>query len=96
MGARNITGATLRVCFGAVRKEATPSKILTWVLDEMATCQRDLDITGDVDSADYYAGAIDAYEAVALWIAPLKQEQEPLLNQLLGKTGTRFPKENAA
>lgn len=96
MGARDISGEMLRVCFGAVRKESTPAKILRWTLDEMASCQRDMDITGDMDSHDYYAGMIDAFEMVSLWIAPLKEDKEPLFNQLLSKTGTRFPKKETA
>lgn len=86
---RDISGAILRTCFGAVRKESTLSKVLSWVLEDMARAQRDMDMTGDVDSNEYYAGQIDAYEQVALWIAPLKEDKEELLNKLLSKTGTR-------
>ena len=96
MASRDFTGAMLWVCFGAVHTKATPSKLLDFVLDEMASCQRDLDKTGDSDSADYYEGMIDAFEMVALWIAPLKQNKEPQFNELLSKTGTRFPLEDVA
>jgi hypothetical protein len=83
MASRDISGTILRVCFGAVRKEVTPSKLLGWVLEEIATTQRDLDKTGDIDSADYYAGLIDAYVTVANWIAPVKDEKNAEFSQLL-------------
>lgn len=83
MASRDISGPILRVCFGAVRTETTLSKLLDWVLDEIATTQRDLDITGDIDSADYYAGMIDAYSTVANWIAPVKEEKQGEFSQLL-------------
>jgi hypothetical protein len=104
MSHRDISGTILRSCFGAVRKEATPSKLLNHVLEEIASAQRDLDITGDIDSADYYAGMIDAYVAVAQWIAPVKKEKEGLFSQLLDyvhftgatKIANKIPKENAS
>lgn len=80
---RDISAALLRTCFGAVRKESTPSKLLGWVLEEIATAQRDLDVTGDIDSADYYAGMIDAYATVAQWIAPVKEDMQGEFSQLL-------------
>lgn len=85
MGSRDISGPILRVCFGAVRKETTLSKLLDWVLEEMATAQKDMDITGDMDSHHYYEGMVDAYEQVALWIAPFKMEMGEEYCKLLGK-----------
>lgn len=97
MGARDISADMLRVCFGACRKESTSSKILDMVLEEVATYQRDLDITGDVDSADYYAGMIDAYVTVATFIAPIKKEKEGIFSQLLDYVHLEnFTKEKAA
>ena len=83
MASRDISGTLLRVCFGAVRKETTLSKLLGWTLEEMASAQRDLDMTGDVDSAFYYAGLVDAFDMVAQWIAPIKDEKKYFA--LLGK-----------
>jgi hypothetical protein len=104
MASRDISGPILRVCFGAVRKEATPSKLLGWVLEEIASAQRDLDKTGDIDSADYYAGMIDAYATVANWIAPVKDDKQGEFSQLLDyvhfdgatKIANKIKKENVA
>ena len=82
MASRDISGTLLRVCFGATRKGVTPSKLLDRVLDEMASAQRDLDKTGDIDSAYYYEGMIDAYNTVAQWIAPFKDQDK--YHELLG------------
>lgn len=95
MASRHITGAMLRICFGAVHKQTTPAKLLTAVCENLAFVQKDLDKTGDKDMYDYYCGMIDAYEDVAMMIAPIKNE--PQFNALLDKSGTRYStKENAA
>ena len=80
---RDISAEILRVCFGAVYKGTTPSRILTKVLEQIAFVQKDLDKTGDVDSAFYYSGMIDAYANVAQWIAPIKDDQQGTFSQLL-------------
>lgn len=88
---RDISKAALRVCFGAVRKEITPSKLLNMILEELASNQRDLDVTGDMDDAYYYMGVGDTLERIAHWIAPLKQDKEPAYNLMVDRTGTIFP-----
>lgn len=85
MAHREISGQLLRVCFGAVYKEATPAKLLTFVLEQIAFTQRDLDITGDMDSAMYYTGFIDAMEMVAHQIAPIKEGKEKTFFDLIDK-----------
>lgn len=85
MASRDISATLLRVCFGACRKQVTPSKLLTWVLEEMASAQRDLDKTGDVDSAYYYEGMVDAFEQVAIMIAPIKDGKGEEYCNMLGK-----------
>lgn len=96
MGARDISGPMLRVCFGAVSKGVTPSKLLTWVLEEMATVERDLDMTGDVDSHYYYTGMSDAFEMVAMWIAPLKDDKTQAYFDLVNKINKPSGTEAAA
>lgn len=97
MSSRDISGTILRTCFGAVRKEATPSKILGWVLDEMASVERDIDKCGDMEDHAYYTGMSDAFRMVAEWIAPLKEEQSKFYHDLMGlQSPDIFPKENAS
>lgn len=76
MSSSDITGKALRVCFGAVRKDASLSKVLTDICERLAFVQRDYDKAGDMDDVNYYAGMLDAYREVASWIAPIKNEKE--------------------
>ena len=85
MAIRDITGKLLRVCFGKVGKDATPSRILDAVCDAMAFVQKDLDKTCDVEEHCYYEGMIDAYNHIAHMIAPFKNDAaNDKYNALLG------------
>ena len=96
MARRDISHDLLRVCFGAVRKTATPSKLLSMVLEEMASAQRDLDKTGDIDMAHYYTGVVDTLHWMALAIAPLKDDKRDSYFGLLDMIVTPITEENAA
>lgn len=75
MASRDITGAILRTCFGAVRKDQTLSKLLNLVLEELASAERDMDVCGDMESHAYYTGMSDAFRLIAYQIAPLKEKK---------------------
>lgn len=86
---REITGPLLRVCFGVPHKGLRFKTVLTDICEQIAFVQKDLDKAGDVEDACYYMGMIDAYEIVAMMIAPVINETA--FNEMLDKTGTRYP-----
>lgn len=71
----DMTGAFLRSCFGIARKNVSKKKLLEWVLDELASVERDIDKCGEMDTHAYYTGMSDAFNMVAQWIAPFKDEE---------------------
>ncbi len=83
MAHRDISGAILRTCYAACRKEATPSKILDLVLDGIAEAQQVMDMTGDMDVHNYYEGNQDAFLEVANFIASVKEDKLPKYRALL-------------